>query len=59
MIHTDIEFDSREDFITSDSVDSLVLERSPDFLDYLFFRNVSVSPIHPDGFGSGLPVECS
>ncbi|MCR9096077.1 MAG: hypothetical protein NXI30_17775 [bacterium] len=36
----DPKFDCREDFITSDSVDSFVLEKSPDFLDYLFFHNV-------------------
>jgi len=33
-------FESREDFITEDSVDHFVLARSPDFLDYLFFHNV-------------------
>lgn len=33
-------FERREHFITEDSVDSFVLERSPDFLDYLFFHNV-------------------
>jgi hypothetical protein len=31
---------SKADFITQDSVDSLVLERNPEFLDYLFFHNV-------------------
>jgi len=34
------EYNKREDFITFDSVDSLVLEKTPDFLDYLFFHNV-------------------
>jgi hypothetical protein len=30
----------RADFIPMDSVDSFVLERDPDFVDYLFFHNV-------------------
>ena len=30
----------KEHFITLDSIDSLVLERAPDFLDYLFFHNL-------------------
>lgn len=30
----------RADFIPMDSVDSFVLERAPDFVDYLFFHNV-------------------
>ena len=34
------EYNKREDFITLDSVDSFVLEKAPDFLDYLFFHNV-------------------
>ena len=31
---------NRADFIPMDSVDSFVLERTPDFVDYLFFHNV-------------------
>lgn len=30
----------RRDFISEDSIDSWVLEKAPDFLDYLFFHNV-------------------
>ncbi len=33
-------YKSKHDFITLDSVDSLVLERDPSFIDYLFFHNV-------------------
>lgn len=33
-------YDNRTDFISTDSVDSIVLERAPDFLDYLFFHNI-------------------
>ena len=33
-------YKKKDDFITLDSVDSLVLERAPDFLDYLFFHNL-------------------
>ena len=33
-------YEKKEDFITLDSVDSLILQRAPDFLDYLFFHNV-------------------
>ena len=33
-------YQARSDFIPMDSVDSLVLERAPDFVDYLFFHNV-------------------
>lgn len=31
----------KEDFITEDSVDSFVLKHAPDFLDYLFFHNLT------------------
>lgn len=33
-------YDNRLDFITEDSVDSLVVDKAPDFVDYLFFHNV-------------------
>ena len=33
-------YTQKSDFITLDSVDSLVLQRTPDFLDYLFFHNL-------------------
>ena len=33
-------YSSKRDFITHDSVDSLVLDKDPEFLDYLFFHNV-------------------
>lgn len=33
-------YETRADFITVDSVDSFVLERAPEFVDYLFFHNV-------------------
>lgn len=36
----DKEFLEKRDFITEDSVDSLVLEEVPEFLDYLFYHNV-------------------
>ncbi len=36
----DRKFEKKKDFITLDSVDSLVLEEAPDFLDYLYFHNV-------------------
>jgi len=36
----DRKFENKKDFITLDSVDSLVLEEDPDFLDYLYFHNV-------------------
>jgi|GEM_PF-6284114 len=36
----DRKFDAKKDFITLDSVDSLVLDKDPDFLDYLYFHNV-------------------
>ena len=31
-------YNSKDDFITLDSVDSLVLDRDPSFIDYLFFQ---------------------
>lgn len=36
----DRKFTEKRDFITLDSVDSLVLDDAPDFLDYLFYHNV-------------------
>ena len=33
-------YTKKRDFITEDSVDSLVLDRDPDFIDYLFFHNI-------------------
>lgn len=34
------DYRKKEDFITIDSVDSIVLKQTPDFLDYLFFHNL-------------------
>ena len=39
-LDTEKEFLKRRDFITEDSVDSLVLDDDPEFLDYLFYHNV-------------------
>ena len=36
----DRKYDEQKDFITFDSVDSLILDDAPDFLDYLYFHNV-------------------
>lgn len=36
----DRKFEEKVDFITLNSVDSIVLDEAPDFLDYLYFHNV-------------------
>lgn len=38
--HEELSYENRRDFVPYDSVDSLVLDEIPDFLDYLFFHNV-------------------
>ena len=40
LLNGEGEFLDKRSFITEDSVDSLVLEDAPEFLDYLFFHNV-------------------